>query len=281
VPYGIASNSRHDLPGRPGVNPLTLTRKEKAIVVPPWAADRLRDFGRRLGRKPGKLSGPSFKVGPRFHVGRRFGFERARRLLDPDRDANLRAVSEAARNADIVVVSIHAHGQGPWLTEFAEDAIEQGADIVFVHGPHEIRRICFHRGKPILYSLGDFVYETAYIARFPAEAYERLQLGDDASPRELMREQRRRRTRPPERRRRMFEGIVATVSFADDRVSRIGLIPIDLQFDVAEKHGRPRIAAPEFGRRLIEEVATLSGPDGVAIAYDPVTNRGNIEIPDP
>jgi poly-gamma-glutamate capsule biosynthesis protein CapA/YwtB (metallophosphatase superfamily) len=277
VAYGMASNSRPDLRGRPGINPLTMTRREKAIVVPPWAADRLRAFGRSLGRKPSKLSGPSFKVGPRFHVGKRFGLERARRLLGLDRDANLRAVSEAARNADIVVVSIHAHGRGPWLTEFAEDAIEQGADIVFVQGPHEIRPIRFHRGKPILYSLGDFVYETAYIERFPAEAYERLELGDDASLGDLMREQRRRRV-PLEVRRRMFEGLVATVSFIDDRVSRIGLVPIDLQFDAAEERGRPRIAAPELGRRIIEEVATLSRTHGVGIVYDSATNRGNVDV---
>jgi poly-gamma-glutamate synthesis protein (capsule biosynthesis protein) len=280
VTYGMASNSRPDVRGRPGINPLTLTRREKAIVVPPWAADRLRAFGRRLGLEPDRLAGPSFKVGPRFHVGKRFGIERARRLLELDRDANLRAVSEAARNADIVVVSIHAHGQGSWLTEFAEDAIEQGADIVFVQGPHEVRPIGFHRGKPIFYSLGDFLYETAYIERFPAEAYERLELGDDASPGDLMREQRRRRV-PLEVRRRMFEGLVATVSFVDDRVSRIGLIPIDLQFDAAEERGRPRIAAPELGRRIVEEVATRSRPHGVGIVYDSATNRGNIDMPQP
>jgi poly-gamma-glutamate capsule biosynthesis protein CapA/YwtB (metallophosphatase superfamily) len=277
VAYGVASNARPDLRGRPGINPLTLTRREKAIVVPPWAADRLRAFGRSLGRKPGKLSGPSFKVGPRFHVGKRFGIEHARRPLDLGRDANLRSVSEAARNADIVVVSIHAHHQERWLTEFAENAIEQGADIVFVQGPHEVRPVRFHLGKPILYSLGDFAYETAYIERFPAEAYERLELGDDASPGDLMREQRRRRV-PLEVRRSLFEGLVATVKFIDDHVSRISLVPIDLQFDAAEERGRPRIATPELGRRIVEEVATLSRPPGVGIVYDPATNRGNVDV---
>jgi poly-gamma-glutamate synthesis protein (capsule biosynthesis protein) len=280
VAYGVASNSRPDLRGRPGINPLTLTRREKAIVVPPWAADRLRAIGRRLGRKPDKLLDRSFKVGPRFHVGKAFGIERARQLTRADRDANLEAIAAAAGNADIVVASIHAHNQGRWLTEFAVDAIEQGADIVFVQGPHEVRLIGFHRGKPILYSLGDFVYETAHIARFPAEAYERLELGDDASPGDLIREQRRRRV-PLEVRRRIFEGLVATVSFVDDRVSRVGLIPIDLQFDAAEERGRPRLAGPELGRRIVEEVATLSRPHGVGIVYDSATNRGNVDVPQP
>jgi poly-gamma-glutamate synthesis protein (capsule biosynthesis protein) len=281
VPYGIASNSRSDLPGRPGINPLTLTRREKAIVVPPWAADRLRVLGRRLGRKPDKLSGRSFKVGARFHVGKGFGIERARQLTGADREANLKAISEAARNADIVVVSIHAHSQARWLTEFAEDAIEQGADIVFVQGPHEVRPISFHRGKPIFYSMGDFVYETAYIERLPAEAYERLELGDDASPGDLIREARRRGS-PLAVRRGMFEGFVATVSFGGGRVSRVGLIPIDLHFDAAdERRGRPQIAAPELGRRIVEEVAALSRPHGVGIVYDSATKRGDVDVPEP
>jgi poly-gamma-glutamate synthesis protein (capsule biosynthesis protein) len=234
-------------------------------------------LGGRLGRKPDKLSGRSFKVGARFHVGKRLGLERARQLTGADREANLEAISEAARNADAVVASIHAHSQQRWLTEFAEDAIERGADIVFVQGPHEVRSIRFHRGKPIFYSMGDFVYETAYIERFPAEAYERLDLGDDASPGGLIQAARRRGS-PVDVRRRMFEGFTATVSFADGRLSRISLIPIDLQFDAAdERYGRPRIAAPELGRRIVEEVAALSRRFGTRIVYNTATNRGDLD----
>jgi poly-gamma-glutamate synthesis protein (capsule biosynthesis protein) len=278
VPYAMASNARPDIAGRPGINPLTLTRREKAIVVPPGAADRLRALGRRIGRKPEKLSDRSFKVGARFHVGKRFGIERARQLSEADRDANLKAIAAAARNADLVVASIHAHSQGRWLTEFAEDAVEQGADIVFVQGPHEVRRVAFHRGKPIFYSLGDFVYETAFIERFPAEAYERLGLGDDASPGDLIREARRRGL-PVAIRRRMFEGFVAAVSFADGSVSRIGIIPIDLQFDAAdERRGRPQIATPEIGRRIVGEVAALSRALGIRIDYNSSANRGEVDL---
>ena len=281
IPYGIASNSRPDLPGRPGINPLTLTRRERAIVVPPWASDRIRGLGRILGRKPQKLVDRSFKVGLRFHVGNRFGIERARQLADADRLANLKAISEAAGKADLVVASIHAHSQGRWLREFAEDAIEHGADIVFVQGPHEVRAIEFHHGKPIFYSMGDFVYETAHVARFPAEAYERLQLGDDASPADLI-VAAKRRAGPLEVRRRMFEGFAAKVSITGDRIAHIRLIPIDLQFDAAdERYGRPQVAAPALGRRIVEEVALLSRVYGTRISYDATTNTGEVDAAGP
>jgi hypothetical protein len=76
----------------------------------------------------------------------------------------------------------------------------------------------------------------------------------------------------------MFEGFTATVSFADGRLSRISLIPLDLQFDAAdERYGRPRIAAPELGRRIVEEVAALSRRFGTRIVYNTATNRGDLD----
>ena len=36
--------------------------------------------------------------------------------------------------------------------------IEAGADVVTGHGPHVLRGIEIHRDKPILYSLGNFVF---------------------------------------------------------------------------------------------------------------------------
>jgi poly-gamma-glutamate capsule biosynthesis protein CapA/YwtB (metallophosphatase superfamily) len=279
VPYGRASNSRSDFSGRPGVNPLTLTKRERAIVIPPQAADRIRALARKLGRKPEKLVDRSFKIGTRFHIGRQFGIERSRRLMEADRKANLDAISEAAGAADIVVASIHAHSQGRWLREFAEDAIEQGADIVFVQGPHEVRGIGFHRGKPIFYCLGDFIYETANVARFPTEMYDRLELGAEATPAELVAVAQQRGW-PIPRKRQVFEGLVATISIASDRVARIVLTPIDLQFEAtAAQHGRPQVAPPPLGRRIVEEVAARSRSYGVRITYDPAINRGEVELP--
>lgn len=41
----------------------------------------------------------------------------------------------------------------------ARTAIESGADIVMGHGPHVIQPIELHQGKPIFYSLGNFVFD--------------------------------------------------------------------------------------------------------------------------
>lgn len=278
VPYGAASCARPDLHGRPGLNPLTVTDKERAIIVPSSVAEFIRAFGRVAGRNPKKLRGRSFRIGVRFHVGRSFGVERGCQLTEIDREANLAAIAEAARRADIVVASIHAHHQGRWLREFARDAIRCGANIVFVHGPHEVRGVELCDDKPIFYSMGDFAFEVESVAKLPAEVYERAGLGDDAMPSDIF-----AMTRKPGSRLfsepKTFEGFAAKVSIVGNRVTGIRLLPIDLQFDAPdERRGRPQLAAPPMGKRIVEQVAALSRPFGTRIHYDEYENCGRIEI---
>ena len=41
----------------------------------------------------------------------------------------------------------------------ARAALEAGADLVFGHGPHKLQAVEVYRGKPIFYSLGNFVFD--------------------------------------------------------------------------------------------------------------------------
>ncbi len=85
-----------------------------------------------------------------------------------------RAVVEADRRADIVVVSFHGGAEGaaaqrvPFKTEifyrekrgnlrvFSKTVIDAGADLVLGHGPHVLRGMEIYRGRLIAYSLGNF-----------------------------------------------------------------------------------------------------------------------------
>jgi poly-gamma-glutamate capsule biosynthesis protein CapA/YwtB (metallophosphatase superfamily) len=277
ISYGQASRSRLDMRGRPGLNPLSLTSRHKAIVVPPGAAARMRALGRFLGRDPRELEDRSFKIGLRFHVGRHFGLERSQELSTSHRSANLEAISLATRDADIVVVSIHAHFQGRWLREFAMDAIDLGAAIVFIHGPHAVRGIEAYRGKPIFYSLGDFVFEIESIEKFPAEAYERAGLGESTSAGEFKAVQKSLFKHLS--RRSAFEGVAAVVRIAEGRASAVRLLPLDLQFDSTEQdRGRPRMASPEVGKRIIEAIAARSKAHGTSVQYDAAANCGYVAL---
>ncbi|MEI6503944.1 MAG: CapA family protein, partial [Armatimonadota bacterium] len=79
--------------------------------------------------------------------------------------ANLVAqIKDAKRHSDLVVVSFH------WGDEYmplpnqrqrntAHAAISAGADLVLGHHPHTLEGIEVYRGRPILYSMGNFVFD--------------------------------------------------------------------------------------------------------------------------
>jgi hypothetical protein len=86
-----------------------------------------------------------------------------------------RLVAHAAARAPVVIVTVHAGAEGStadrvrpgtetFLGEnrgdslrFAHAVVDAGADIVIGHGPHVMRGIEFYRGKPIAYSMGNFM----------------------------------------------------------------------------------------------------------------------------
>jgi poly-gamma-glutamate synthesis protein (capsule biosynthesis protein) len=84
--------------------------------------------------------------------------------VSPDR-ANLIAQIQAARpSCDILVVTFH------WGEEYqslpdqrqkntAHAAIKAGADLVLGHHPHTLQGVEVYQGKPILYSMGNFVFD--------------------------------------------------------------------------------------------------------------------------
>ena len=85
-----------------------------------------------------------------------------------------RAVQQADRRADIVVVSFHGGAEGakaqrtPRKTEmffgvkrgnlplFAKTVVDAGADLVLGHGPHVLRGMEIYKNRLIAYSLGNF-----------------------------------------------------------------------------------------------------------------------------
>lgn len=73
-------------------------------------------------------------------------------------------IATARKNADVVIVSMHSgteYTPDPNYNQqkFAHLAIKYGADIVIGHHPHVVEAIEMYKGRPILYSLGNFVFD--------------------------------------------------------------------------------------------------------------------------
>jgi poly-gamma-glutamate synthesis protein (capsule biosynthesis protein) len=80
-----------------------------------------------------------------------------------------RAVADAKRQADLVLVSIHwgIHMVPILIADYQREAarvlIEAGADAILGHHPHVLKGVEFHRGRPIFYSLGNFAIEQPHM----------------------------------------------------------------------------------------------------------------------
>ena len=164
-------------------------------------------------------------------------------------------VKSAATLADHVIVTIHAHEGGrtrlepaEFLVTFARAMIDAGADVFVGHGPHVLRGIEIYKGAPILYSLGDFIFQNETLLRYPADNYDDQRLGPDAQPNDYL----NRRydfdksgfpADPP-----IWESVVAMPRFRDGRLAELALHPISLGFGGARHvRGRPMLAPPRAG----------------------------------
>jgi hypothetical protein len=94
-------------------------------------------------------------------------------LLDVER--SVAVVDSVRRLVDLLVVTFHGGAEGmralhlPWVAEslgqeprgelrrWARAVVDAGADAVVGHGPHVLRGIELYRGRPIAYSLGNFL----------------------------------------------------------------------------------------------------------------------------
>ena len=47
--------------------------------------------------------------------------------------------------------------------------VDAGADLFVGHGPHVLRGVEIYKGKPIFYSLGDFIFQNETLLRLPSE----------------------------------------------------------------------------------------------------------------
>jgi poly-gamma-glutamate synthesis protein (capsule biosynthesis protein) len=87
-------------------------------------------------------------------------------LNDSRAEKLLRLIRESSRLVDLLIVS--AHWGSNWgyhppreHVVFAHALIEAGADTVFGHSSHVFRGIEFYKGRPILYSAGNFIDDYA------------------------------------------------------------------------------------------------------------------------
>ncbi len=292
--FNRATDQRPDAIGKPGINALG---HQVVYEVDEQAINELRRIGENVGLEAEKARARGWffsaseaggaEEGTYTFFGKRFvkgpGFAVRTSVNKRDAEAQLRQIREARREADWVVISLHSHEMGgesflkatirpdlvepaDFVKDFAHACIDEGADVFVGHGPHSLLGAELYKGKPILYSLGDFVMENETVRHFPSHAYSRFGLDHEATPADFLdaRTDNDKKAHPAHR--EYWESVVAMCDFKDGRLHKVELHPIDLGYGrPRSQRGRPLLADATQGEKILSDMDRLSKPYGVRI----------------
>lgn len=266
--HSLAGEARGSMRSRPGLSPLRYTTTRIATAE---QIDRLgevlgaMDIGFDRSEDGARALRTTFQEGAEPDI-----------VTEPD-SADVAAiaavVSSARRLADHVLVTIHAHESkgsrsvpADFIVEFARAMVDAGATMFVGHGPHVLRGIEIYRGKPIFYSLGDFVFQNETLLRLPAENYASYDLGPDDHVADFNAARYRNDTRGFPANPEIWESVIAMPTFVDGELTELALHPITLGFgEPAWVRGRPMLARGALADKILDDLVARSGPYGTEI----------------
>jgi poly-gamma-glutamate capsule biosynthesis protein CapA/YwtB (metallophosphatase superfamily) len=270
----IAGAQRKDMPGRPGLNPL---RHTVTYTVPQETYDTIAKLRGSGGSNMGESGGGPLSFGGANYVA---GTEiKINSKANPRDIAELQAsVRDADQQSDWVVISIHAHESATpddrskpaeFVTEFAHAMIDAGADMVVGHGHHMLRGIEVYKGKPIFYSLANFIFENDLVKFQPSDNYENTSLPESSLPSDYYSKRSKNDTVGFPADRRNWQSVLAEVIFANDRtLKEVRLHPVAMGFGQSRtKRGSPYPAPESEAAQIFKDLEGVCAQFGTTVTY--------------
>ena len=272
--FGLAGPDRPDVHGRPGLNPLRFNTVYKldaeGMAALRTVQSKLSGRGAAAGAVPSTLT----------FQRNRFELADAPGTITTPNEQDLAeliaSIRAAKKQADWVLVAVHSHESAgdrarpaQFYEMFAHAAVEAGADMIFGSGPHVLKGIEIFQGKPIFYSLGDFIFQNETVDFLPAENYLPYKLGPEATPADFSDRRYRNDTTgfpvDPE----IWRSVIALPSYRSGKLQKIELLPIELgQKKARSQRGRPVLASGDVAQAIIQRLAELSAPYGTRIVFE-------------
>ncbi|MGP4105964.1 CapA family protein [Virgibacillus sp. L01] len=274
----IAGEQRKDIPGRPGVNGLRYTNyyqttSENLKLLKEIAENTGVNAQRNLDFKEGFLTeedNEEVAFGSyKFIESDTSGLKRTPNKNDLKRMKA--SISEAKRQADYVIVSIHSHemqGEDKKLAaDFIEDVsrtcIDEGAHAVLGHGPHILRGIEIYQNRPIFYSLGNFIFQNDTVESLPADFYEKYDLSPEENVSDAIDKRSKKDTKGLGTNPLVWESVIPYWKMSDGVLTELILYPIELGYGQKRYHrGWPKLSTNDA---IIKNLQNLSEAYGTHI----------------
>jgi len=159
-----------------------------------------------------------------------------------------------------------------FIIEAARRWVDAGADIIAVHGPHRLRPIEIYKGKPIFYSLGNFMFMIETLRVVTPEVYERYNLPVVSTPAELHDFWTTTAEGTPKgfhADEGFWQSVIAVCHFDGHELQEVQLHPIVLGLGRRRtERGVPFAVPEEEGARVLRKLAEISGAYGTTVRIE-------------
>ena len=269
-----AGDASGAIPARPGLNML---RHSETFLVTQEHMEALMQIaevtninGRINNSKQGGytvIRPDVFSLGPiDFKVSQTEG-----KISSPDpRDmARMRECIKKARHlTNYVVVCVHSHEikgmldeeSDSFIEEFCRACIDWGACAVVGTGTHQIKAVEIYKGKPIFYSIANFIFQSEKVMALPADYYERYGIANTKTAQEAVAVRSQNGTRGLEVEEKNYIGLLPMLEFEDGELKTAIIQPIELGFFQKDStlKGLPYIADDQCTERVFQTLRRLS-----------------------
>ena len=273
--HSRAGTSRGDTNARPGLSPL---RFKSEFIITKNHFDNIKKLKKAI--EPFKFSKDDKNSLTEINFsGRNYKVGSVNEVITKTNKKDLKEIERVVKSsiymADYTIVTIHAHESNQkksvpakFLIEFSRKMVDAGADVVVGHGPHVLRGVEIYKGKPIFYSLANFMFQNETLLRVPEENYAKYDLGTEAQINDWNSKRYANDTRGFPTEREIWESVIAVPKWNKGNLFRIELYPISLGF--GEKRtirGRPMLANKALSKKIINDLAERSKPFGTKVEF--------------
>jgi poly-gamma-glutamate synthesis protein (capsule biosynthesis protein) len=142
-------------------------------------------------------------------------------------------------------------------------------------GTHEFKPIELYKGKPIFYSLGNFIFQLRGLLHLPADHHYKYNTHGMSDP-DALSVQFDGWQKGLWVQEECFWGIIPYFEFEDGKLTHAEMLPIDLGFRKDTQYkGLPYAATPDVAERIFQSLKTLSATKGTQLRQ---RDDGIIEI---
>ena len=194
-----------------------------------------------------------------------------------DKARLLEQIRLAKAENDYVFILVHCHDDDgvaitnppAYLKEFVHACIDEGVSAVFGGGCHQLRPIEIYKGKPIFYSLGDFIYQGLTVEVLPADFMEKYGVDINSTAAEGLYARSRGNKVGLHCNKRNYQTLLPKLEFENGEMTSFSLLPVYLNFDRKdEMNGLPEIATGKEAQEILERMQELCMPYNLKFKLD-------------